>query len=305
MFSLLLSVTVGYGFMLVWYHILLIGYFPKGKGSAFYFLRWIDRYPSLAVLSEFLVLGLFVHIILMWYGPLGFQVQGLFYGAPSYDIPAEVAFLSILITTVNFVTSVEVNFYPKYYTYFSLHNQGGSITDIVQAESEMLQTLVKELSYTFIKQLLATVLFIILGAILIPKLPLYFSDDMMKIYQVLCLGYALYAIGNCVMLCSLYFADTSGALLSGFFFALISIGGTIFSMKSGQLYYGVGFLLSGVAYTIIALLRLFYYLKRLMYYILSRQPIVLRERRMIFTILSEALERRYDRKYGAIKEINS
>ncbi|MDD3393952.1 MAG: exopolysaccharide Pel transporter PelG [Anaerotignum sp.] len=304
-FALLLSVTLGYGIMMVWYHMLLIDHFPQGKGSAFYFLRWVDRYPALTFLSEFLVLGLFVHIILMWYGPIGFQVQGLFYGAPTYDIPAEVAFLSILITTVNFVTSVEVNFYPKYYTYFSLHNQGGCITDIEQVELEMFQTLAKELSYTFIKQLLTTVFFIILGAVFIPKLPLYFSDDMMRNYQILCLGYAFYAIGNCVMLCSLYFSDNSGALLSGFFFALISIGGTIFFMNNEQRYYGVGFLLAGFVYTIISLLRLEYFLKRLKYYVLSRQPIVLRERRMLFTIVSEALERRYDRKYGTIKETNS
>lgn len=303
-FSLLLAITIGYGIMFVWYYVLLISYFPKGEGSAFHFLRWVDRYPSLTFLSEFLVLGLFVHIILMWYGPLGFQVQGLFYGAPTYDIPAEVAFLSILITTVNFVTSVEVNFYPKYYIYFSLHNQGGSITDIMQAETEMFVTLVKELSYTFVKQLLTTVLFIILGAIFIPKLPLYFTDDMMSIYQVLCLGYAFYAIGNCVMLCSLYFADNYGALLSGFFFALISIGGTVISMQNSKLYYGIGFMLSGIVFTIISLIRLYFYLKQLKYYILSRQPIILKERRSVITILAEVLERRYEQKYGTKQEFN-
>ena len=63
--------------------------------------------------------GLFGHILIMWSGPLQVKIKGLFYGAPGYDIPAILAFLSILVTTVNFVTSVEVNFYPKYRNYFS------------------------------------------------------------------------------------------------------------------------------------------------------------------------------------------
>lgn len=48
--------------------------------------------------------------MIMWVGPLQVQVQGLFVGAPYHDVPALVAFLTILVTTVNFVVSVEVNF---------------------------------------------------------------------------------------------------------------------------------------------------------------------------------------------------
>ena len=50
------------------------------------------------------------------------HVKGLFYGAPYCDVPALLAFLTILITTVNFVVSVEVNFYPKYRAYYALLN---------------------------------------------------------------------------------------------------------------------------------------------------------------------------------------
>ena len=39
----------------------------------------------------------------MWVGPLQVQVQGLFVGAPYHDVPALVAFLTIWVTTVNFV----------------------------------------------------------------------------------------------------------------------------------------------------------------------------------------------------------
>ena len=95
-----------------------------------------------------LISGLFAHLVIMWAGPLGKQVKGLFYGAPSHDVPALIAFLTILITTVNFVVSVEVNFYPKYRNYYSLFNDGGTIKDIMQAGTEMLDVLNRELKYT-------------------------------------------------------------------------------------------------------------------------------------------------------------
>ncbi len=81
---------------------------------------------------------MFSHIVIMYFGPLKVQVEGLFYGAPQYDIPALFAFFSLLITTINFVASVEVRFYPKYRNYYGLFNDNGSIRDIQQAEVEML-----------------------------------------------------------------------------------------------------------------------------------------------------------------------
>lgn len=295
--SLLCTMTLGYGIMMVWYYSLLLQYFPKGAGSSFHFLKWIDRCPALAVLGILMVSGLFAHLVLMWFSPVGIQIQGSFYGAPSYDIPALFAFLSILITTINFVTSVEVNFYPKYRNYFSLFNDGGSLTDILQAEEEMKVTLVKELEYTFTKQVFTTIVFIIGGTILLPRIPMSFSDETLGIYRVLCVGYAFYAIGNCIMLIQLYFADNRGALVSGTLFAAFSILGTVLLMNGSIRYYGFGFMAGGAAFSVYALLRLGSYLQKLGYHVLCRQPVVFREKRTFITDLSEYLDRRYENKY--------
>ncbi len=85
----------------------------------------MDRFLPLALTGLCTDIGLFAHLVLVWLGPIGVQVKGLFYGAPYYDVPALLAFLSILVTTVNFVVSVEVHFYPRYHTYYSLFNDGG------------------------------------------------------------------------------------------------------------------------------------------------------------------------------------
>ncbi len=291
------SVCVAYGIMTVWYYKLLADYFPQGNNSAMAFLQWFDKYPQLSPLGLFLSVGLFGHLVVMWTGPARVRIDGLFYGAPTYDIPALMAFLSILITTINFVTSVEVNFYPKYRNYFSLFNDGGSLMDIQQAGREMKTCLQQELAYTYTKQVFATIGFIIAGTMLLPLLPLGMSEDMLGIYRVLCVGYAFYAVGNCAMLIQLYFADNTGALVSGTVFMLGSMLGTLWTRDMDVKYYGVGFLAGAALFAITSLLLLWRYLKHIMYHVLASQPVVAGEKRGFFTAVAGRMEARYAKKY--------
>ena len=98
--ALLIAVSVGYGVMMVWDVTLLYQYFPSGNVSAFFFLRWVDQFLPLAFTGLFINIGLFAHLVIMWMGPLQVKVQGLFVGAPYHDVPALIAFLTILVTTV-------------------------------------------------------------------------------------------------------------------------------------------------------------------------------------------------------------
>lgn len=294
--AMLVTVGIAYGLMAVLYYDLLLRYFPQGDVSAFCFLEWFDRYQELAPLGLFLSLGLFGHLVIMWSSPVAKQVQGWFYGAPMYDIPALIAFLSILITTINFVTSVEVNFYPKYRNYFSLFNDGGSLMDIRQAEREMKSTLIQELTATFTKQFFATIVFIMAGTFLLPYLPLGMNEDMLGIYRVLCVGYAFYAIGNCTMLIQLYFSDNRGALISGTVFMAVSCGATWLSKEWGTRYCGIGFLAGSAVFCVTALLLLKNYLDKLIFQVLCSQPIVQEEKKGFFTKTARRMSERYEKK---------
>ena len=285
--TLLLCICAGYGIMMVWYYYLLLQFFPKGRGSSLAFLQWFDKYPELIGVGTAISIGLFAHLVIMWFGPLGVNVKGLFYGAPTYDVPALFAFISILPTTINFVTSVEVNFYPKYKIYFALYNGDGSIIDIEQAKTQMTSVLQKELSYTFTKQFFVSVVFIVAGTLLIPKLPFGFTEEMLGIYRVLCIGYAFYAAANCMMLLSLYFSDNKGALVESVVYAVTAVAGTIIFMFLDKRYYGFGFLVGGVLFTVVSLLRLWLYLNKLDYHVISTQPLQKIERRGIATKISE------------------
>lgn len=152
--------------------------------------------------------------MIMYFGPLQIQVEGLFYGAPAHDVPALFAFFSILITTINFVTSVEVRFYPSYRNYYSLFNDNGSIRDIEQAETEMLTILKQELTFSGHKQLISTILFVVFGSYLLEWLSLGFTDTSIGIFRFLCTGYGIYAISNSIMLILLYLRTTQGRFLA-------------------------------------------------------------------------------------------
>lgn len=295
--AMLFSVVLGYGVMAVLYYRVMSGYFPKGDVTSACFLPWLDSYPSLVLVGLGMSFGLFGHLVIMWSSPVREHIQGLFYAAPTYDIPAIAAFLSILVTTINFVTSVEVNFYPRYRSFFDALNNGGILKEINQAGNEMREVLFRELTYTFMKQLFTTIVFIIGGSILLPKLPLGFNDDMLGIFRVLCMGYAFYAVGNCLMLIQLYFADNRGALVSAVAFMLVSCIGTWICRGLDIKFYGAGFWAGSVVFSITAFVGLRLYLKRLLYHVLSAQPLLVEEKRGVFTDMAAHFGNKYEKKW--------
>lgn len=284
------AVFLGYCVMLIWDVVLLYRYFPQSEEKAFVFLEWVDEFLSLAFTGLFVNLGLFSHLVLMWMGILKVHVQGLFYGAPYYDVPALMAFFSILITTINFVVSMEVNFYPKYRNYYSLFNDGGSIRDLKQAEHEMLEVLDNELRFTALKQVFATAIAISVGGSILNYLPLGFNDLMEGYFRTLCVGYGIYAIANTMLLILLYFTDYQGGLVASALFAGVSSIATVFSLFFSKVYFGFGFILGCTVFFLAVYIRLEQFTRRLPYYILSRQPLVEESKSGVFTRLGYFLD---------------
>ncbi|MEE1244873.1 MAG: exopolysaccharide Pel transporter PelG [Acutalibacteraceae bacterium] len=293
--ALLFAVSVGYGIMLVWDVILLHRYFPHTSLGAFTFLKWIDAFLPLALSGLFMNIGMFSHLVIMWFSDIKVHVHGLFYGAPWHDVPALLAFMTALMTTVNFVVSVEVNFYPKYRNHYSLYNDKGTIKDILQSEKEMLDTLKTEIFYTALKQLLFTATCIALGGYLLDLLPLGFNEIMRGYFRTLCVAYGLYAIGNMLMLILLYFTDYKGACVTTAIFAISTILLTLVSLLFSNVYYGFGFLIAAMIFVIATALRLDYFTRKLPYYILSVQPLVAEDRSGLFARLGVFLEDKFER----------
>ncbi|MCR5282560.1 MAG: exopolysaccharide Pel transporter PelG [Lachnospiraceae bacterium] len=300
--SLLCCVIIGYGVLAVRYLKLMLDYFPRSEGSLFSFLRYFDRYPMLAVCGGMVRLGLFAHIIIMYFGPLKVQVEGLFYNAPEYEIPALIAFFSLLISTVSFVVSVEVNFYPKYANYYGLFSDKGAIGDIRLAGKEMLDMLQRELFYLGCKQLFTTVLFVVLGPPVFKVLLPGMSSTAIAIYRFMCAGYGTYAIANSVMLIELYFEDYIGSVIGSCLFTIISAGLSIWQILFGEpAYFGLGFFAGAIVFYFFSLLHLDWFATKLPYFLLSRQSLVPGGEKGLFTWIAGKLDQSFEQK-KAIRE---
>ena len=271
---MLLSVVIGYGIMMALDMGLLYSFFPNSGERHFDFLPWFDEYSDLVVVGIMTNVGLFSHLIIAWFSDIGHSVQGLFYSAPQHDVSALFAFMTILITTINFVASVEVNLYPKYRRYYDLFNGKGSIIEIEQAEKEMLTVLDHELIYTARRQFYGTAVMLSVGLVILERLPLGFDAAMEGYFRILCVGYGAYAVANVLVLILMYFTAYEDAKRACIVFAvtttLFSFGSLFINIK----YYGFGFALGSIIFLIISINRLIAYTKRLPYHILSRQPLV-------------------------------
>ncbi|MBP3508241.1 exopolysaccharide Pel transporter PelG [Oscillibacter sp.] len=292
----MLAIIAAYGLLMCRYLKVLLDYFPTRMGSNFSFLAWMDKYRSVVITGGMLNIGLFSHMIIMYFGPLQVQVEGFFYGAPQYDIPALFAFSSLMITTINFIASVEVRFYPKYRDYYGLFNDNGCIRDIEQAEAEMLSVLRQELVYAGHKQLFTTILFIVIAPPVLEALPLGFTALSADIFRFLCVGYGTYAIANSMMLILLYFEDYAHALIGSSLFAVISTAVTIWQVLYGNRnFYGVGFFAGTLVFFVVSVIGLEYHTKRLPYYLLARQSILPRKERGPLVFIADKLDARQER----------
>lgn len=290
--SLLAGVCVAYGVMIVGFTYVLHKYFPLGIGSSLKFLEWVEKYPSLILVGFFMTAGLFIHMLLMWSSPWGARVTGLFYHAPGYDIPALLAMLTTLVTTVNFVTSVELAFYPKYRVYFSLLNGGSNLSDLNKASQEMVTVMKQELFYLAQVQLVVEIVMIAVADSLIPRLGMGFTPVMIGLFRVLCVGYGLYAIGNSVVLFLMYLSDYRDAMIASFTLFIISTIGTWLTLALPEYYYGFGFVAAGLCMFLVGWLRLSTYMQHLEYNIFCKQPIFVREHNGWLTRLARRLDKK-------------
>lgn len=288
--SLMLGACIAYGILIVDFTIILHRYFPMGSGFPLKFLEWIDEFPQLPLIGFFSTFALFVHIMLMWRSPLGVQVEGLFYHAPTHDIPALLAFMTSLVASVNFVTFVEVNFYPSYKRYFNLLNGEGSLSDVEKAYEEMMIVLKQELFYLAIQQVFVTIFAVVMLGEILVYFGFGFTSNMVGLFRVLSVGYGLYAIGNGLTLFLLYFSSNADALLSTFVLLIFNFLGTLYTLTVPEIYYGFGFIFASAVFYLVSLQRLYSYTSRLDYYIFTKQPVFFEKKKGLLTRLVQRLE---------------
>ena len=270
--ALLSALVAGYGVMLSGFMKVLLHYFPVGSGSAFSFISWLSRTPDLLLTGFLSMAGAFVHIVVMWFSPLGMSVTGVFRQASTFDAAAFYAFLVTIPTNINFIVSVEVNFYSKYRKYFDDIVSGGSIGQIQLSRDAMVTVLKQEIIKLSEVQVFFMAAYVILMRYFLPSIG--FTSDMIAMVQVMAIGYSAFCLGNCVMLLQLYFNDRMGALMTCAVFFTVNTLVSLWTLRAPPLYYGVGIAVAGLVMYVIALLRLMLFIRHVDYQVFCSQPVI-------------------------------
>lgn len=274
--ALMAALVVGYGVMMAGFTRVLLLYFPTGEGSLFAFLSWMKKTPDLVLIGVLSMSGAFVHLIVMWFGPYGETVAGLFRHAPAHDAAAFFAFLVTIPANINFVVSVEVNFYQKYRRYFSAVTDGGTLSELTLAREDMVAVLQQEIFKLAQVQVFFMVAYSVLMRYFLETIG--FTREMIGMFQIMCVGYSAYAVGNSLMLLQLYFNDRKGALITSLVFFAANLGITVYTMRGSPLYYGIGLTIAGAAMYVTGLVRLMTYVKRIDYHVFCGQPVLIRQK---------------------------
>ena len=275
--AMLISVYIGYGVMVLGYYDSLKRYFPESQGNPFRFVEYFFLNPQLAGIGLCLSIGTFSHFLIVWMSPFGVRILGSFYSAPLYDVPALFAFITTLITTINFSTTTEVYFYPAYRNYYGLLNSNGSLQAIELAERDMLTILKRELLYLIFKQFVVTLLVCSIGSAFLGEASFAgFNATSRGLFRVLSVGYGIFASANGILMFLFYFANYKFSLISTALFALGTLASALIflGVDANISMYGFSILGGAVLMYVSALFFLWYYTRKLQYHIFSKQPLL-------------------------------
>lgn len=284
---MLLTIISSYGLVLISLIGILKKQFTNGSMYAYEFTKWFSKYPALLFTGLFGTLGTLIHFYIMWFSSSGKEVQGLIHSAPSYDLPAIIAYFSTIITSITFIAVLEPNFYKKYVKYFKLFNASGTYEQLQKAKKEMQSTLKIELRNLVLKQIVCTLFFVIVISKIISNLNIGMTQSMIECFKVLCIGYSLYAIGNVILQMELYFSDNKGAFWTSTIFLTATTLGTIISVLLDSTFWGTGIVVGSACMAIFGSKRLENYINKLEYNVLNKKE-----------------ENKHSRLYIVVKKLN-
>ena len=292
-FDLLLSalwgVALGFVVMLFLFMVQMLAHYPVGDFNLFVCFSALDEHKILIPTGFFMGLGLFAHNFVIWCSEFRNHVFPTGVYCSKYDVPVFFATLVITPLLVQFVVSLETNFSRRNRVYFDTILYGGRLEDIKAAKKEMEVTLYRELAHMLEVQLIFTIIAVTLLGNILNRLGL--DTEMIGIYRVLCFGYCFYGVFKSFTIILLYFDDKIGACIASILFVVCSTVFTIVTLYTGISTWGVGFLAAAVVSSVYALVRLYFYLKKLEYHVFCKQQMFRSDEKGIFTLLEERIKK--------------
>jgi uncharacterized membrane protein len=262
--GLMFGFVFGQAFLLAGMLALILRSFPASTCISFAFFRNGCTYPSLLLIGLFYNLGVWVDKFLFWYTPsLGQQVIGPFNGSLIYDLPAFLAYLSIIPGMAVFLLRMETDFVEHYEGFYDSVRSGGALSDIREQRNRIVLTVRTGVLELIKVQAVTTLILFVWGERLLVWMDI--SPLNLPLLYLRLIGAALHVLFLAILNVFFYLDRRMIALWLCVGLTVPNLIFTQVSIMLGPEYYGYGFAVAMLAVVLTGLLILSKTLEELEY----------------------------------------
>lgn len=243
-FSMLVSLDAGFLLIAALETAQFKSYFRVNSARYGRVFQYFRSYWKLIMTNFLYILGLYTHNFVFWTTEMRMVVVKSFVMVQPYDMASCLAMFTNISASVIFIVRVEMYFYERYRAYSEMVI-GGRGMDIENAKTRMFRQLGTELQSLVRIQFIVSVVIFFIAEIALPLIG--FGGMVMRIYPCMAAGYFIVFIMFSAVMLLYYFSDLTGALLTTFFFWLVTLLGSIYATHLPDVWYGFGILAGAFA----------------------------------------------------------
>ena len=292
--NFLISYVLGVTLILIFFLFNFFSTFYYGKAYKYDFIRYFGKFASLGLIGLFYTSGLWVDNVILWFSDFQVVIYDTFIFAPFYDNALFLSYLTTIPSLVLFLVIIETEFFIFYKHYFGYANSAHPLEVIEKSKREMRESLLYNLTYTFMAQLLISITLVLLANPIFKLLQInYLIRD---IFKVTTIGASFNIFTFILILVLLYFEKRGKALSIAFIFFVLNGSLTYYFTTKPIEYTGYGFAIAAFISFLIAVSFLRDYLKNINYSTFALQPIYLKEKSDIFVKFALKMNSRVSEK---------
>lgn len=235
--SIIYGMAAGFFLTAVCCYTYIKRYFHNTFGSYMESIRYFLSYKRLLLANFTYILGLYVHNFVFWTVPGRTITANTLISNQAYDMATCLAMFTNISTMVSFTVVVETKFHTTYKDYME-SVIGGTYRMIVKSKRSMFRTLAQQIAQIFGTQIAITCVLYMIITFFAPHMGI--DSVTMAIYPILVVAYLgiFMMYGNLVYL--YYFADVTGAALTGGLFVVVTFIASLFSKELMPNFWGLG-----------------------------------------------------------------
>lgn len=238
--GLMAGFVVGQGVLLAGMLALIFRAFPSNYFISFECFKARNAYPTLIFIGLFYNLGVWIDKLIFWHTPsLGQNIIGILNASLIYDLPAFLAYLSIIPGMAVFLLRMETDFVEHYEAFYDTVRAGGTLRQIQQHRDNMVKTIQTGIIELIKVQTITTLILFLVGETLLTSMDI--SALNLPLLYVRLIGAGLHVLFLAVLNVFFYLDKRWVALGLCVSLATMNAVFTQISVYLGPTFYGYGF----------------------------------------------------------------